>query len=157
MPKRQRGKDEGSGPKRQFLGRYSICRVANRSKVKRVVLERVGELVPRPLWFNSGYIYPLDYCAQVEYKDILNPNIKIPYCCQIEDNDSELVWSTTLPIEAKRVIPLRLKSASCCNDSSTSMLRGGSNIPILKSDVGVPDSSGARLSIFRTIQPRSRN
>ena len=97
MPKRQRRKDDACVQKRQFLGRYAIARVANRSKVKRVALKNLGELVCEPVWFNSGYIYPLGYCAQVEYKDILDPNIRISYCCQIVNNCGRPWFKVTSP------------------------------------------------------------
>ena len=49
----------------------------------------IGKLVPKQPWYNAGYIFPLGYSVQVEYKNIPNPNLKSLYTCEILENEAK--------------------------------------------------------------------
>mmetsp|Transcript_11191 Transcript_11191/g.22029 ORF Transcript_11191/g.22029 Transcript_11191/m.22029 type:complete len:307 (+) Transcript_11191:1332-2252(+) len=90
MPKRRHVREDSPSRKRQFLGR-----VANRSKVKRVELMALGELVERPGWHNCGYIFPRGYLARIDYKSIDEPSMKADYLCSILDQGAKPLFQVT--------------------------------------------------------------
>eukprot|EP00358_Blepharisma_japonicum_P000529 CAMPEP_0202951452 /NCGR_PEP_ID=MMETSP1395-20130829/31270_1 /ASSEMBLY_ACC=CAM_ASM_000871 /TAXON_ID=5961 /ORGANISM="Blepharisma japonicum, Strain Stock R1072" /LENGTH=278 /DNA_ID=CAMNT_0049658679 /DNA_START=293 /DNA_END=1126 /DNA_ORIENTATION=- len=137
MPKRKRANDEGYGRKRQFLGR-----VANRSKVKKVELLNLGAFVHKQGWYNAGYIFPNGYTANVEYKDIIDPNIKIPYLCEIIDNGGKpwfQVTSNTVntTFAGKSPTACWKQILDCINETLRSR-----NQPVVKTQVAGPEYFG---------------
>mmetsp|Transcript_21729 Transcript_21729/g.3597 ORF Transcript_21729/g.3597 Transcript_21729/m.3597 type:complete len:109 (+) Transcript_21729:212-538(+) len=88
MPKRRSRNESLWGRKRQFLGR-----IANRSKVKRVKLLQIGNLVAKPGWYNAGYIFPSGYTAIIDYKDLESPDDKAEYMCSIKENHGKPLFT----------------------------------------------------------------
>jgi hypothetical protein len=78
-------------PKKRAVGkerkRQSLGRVANRSKVKKVSLIQIGELVTKPGWHNAGYIFPKGYEVYIDYRKIDDPSTQDAYHCSIAKKD----------------------------------------------------------------------
>jgi hypothetical protein len=63
--------------------------------VKHVKVLNIGELVAKDPWYNAGYIFPRNYSALIEYKDISDPNTKSIYHCEILDGGHKPLFKIT--------------------------------------------------------------
>ena len=58
-------------------------------------VQNIGELVAKEGWYNAGYIFPCNYSALIEYKDITDPNTKSIYHCEILDGGHKPLFKIT--------------------------------------------------------------
>lgn len=102
----------------------------------------LGTLLVKPGWFNAGYIFPKNYSANIQYRDISAPEIKVLYNCQIIDGKGKPLFKVTSPTLNKTFSG---KSPTACwkqiLDCINSTLKS-KRFPVVKTQVAGPEYFG---------------